>query len=156
MNVDGMLPFENQIAAYVKETENHVLYRVTPIFVDDELVCRGVLMEAMSVEDNGEDLLFCVYVYNNQPGITINYKTGASYLSGSQGEGGGVEEEPERVEVSSTFILNKNSKKIHTETCSYGKSTSEKNKEIYTGLYSVLIESGYSACSHCEPTAKYQ
>ena len=78
MNVDGMLPFENMVADYIKETDNHVLYRVTPIFVDEELVARGVLLEAKSVEDNGEGILFCVYVYNNQPGVEIDYLTGAS------------------------------------------------------------------------------
>lgn len=83
LNVDGMLPFENMIADYVKETENHVMYRVTPVFEGDNLVASGVLLEAQSVEDQGEDLQFCVYVYNVQPGITIDYATGAS-SSGDQ------------------------------------------------------------------------
>lgn len=78
MNVDGMLPFENMVADYVKETGNHVLYRVTPMFEGQELVARGVLMEAKSVEDGGEGILFCVYVYNNQPGVIIDYLTGES------------------------------------------------------------------------------
>jgi hypothetical protein len=76
-----MLPFENDIAAYVKSTGNHVLYRVTPIFEEGELVARGVLMEARSVEDNGEGICFCIYVYNNQAGVVINYKTGESRLA---------------------------------------------------------------------------
>ncbi len=80
MNVQGMLPFENMVADYVKETQNHVLYRVTPIFEDENLVASGVQMEAMSVEDQGEGILFHVYVYNVQPGITIDYKTGESSL----------------------------------------------------------------------------
>ena len=83
LNVDGMLPFENMIADYVKETENHVMYWVTPVFEGDNLVASGVLLEAQSVEDQGEDLQFCVYVYNVQPGITIDYATGAS-SSGEQ------------------------------------------------------------------------
>lgn len=78
MNVEGMLPFENMVADYIKETGNHVLYRVTPVFQDNELVARGVLIEAKSVEDNGEGILFCVYVYNNQPGVEIDYLTGES------------------------------------------------------------------------------
>lgn len=78
MNVEGMLPFENMVADYIKETDNHVLYRVTPVFQDNELVARGVLIEAKSVEDNGEGILFCVYVYNNQPGVKIDYLTGLS------------------------------------------------------------------------------
>lgn len=80
LNIDGMLPFENQVADYVKETNNHVLYRVTPIFKDDELVARGVHMEAYSVEDNGSGVCFNVYVYNIQPGIIIDYATGNSSL----------------------------------------------------------------------------
>ena len=78
MNTEGMLPFENMVADYIKETGNHVLYRVTPVFQDEELVARGVLLEAKSVEDDGEGILFCVYVYNNQPGVEIDYLTGES------------------------------------------------------------------------------
>ena len=77
-NVDGMLPFENMIADYVKETNNHVLYRVTPVYDGDDLVAKGVQMEAYSVEDDGEGVLFNVFVYNVQPGITIDYATGNS------------------------------------------------------------------------------
>lgn len=78
LNVTGMLPFENEIANYVKHTGNHVLYSVTPIFENDNLVASGVLMEAKSIEDNGEGVCFCVYCYNEQPGITIDHKTGNS------------------------------------------------------------------------------
>jgi DNA-entry nuclease len=78
MNVEGMLPFENWVAEYVRETNNHVLYRVTPIFEGDNLVVNGVLMEAYSVEDNGFGVEFCVFVYNVQPGIEIDYRTGES------------------------------------------------------------------------------
>lgn len=82
LNVTGMLPFENMVADYVKETNNHVLYRVTPIFEGNDLVAKGVQMEAMSVEDKGESISFNVFVYNVQPGITIDYVTGNSSLSG--------------------------------------------------------------------------
>lgn len=81
LNVDGMLPFENQIAEYVKKTNKHVLYRVTPIFKDKNLVASGVQMEAESVEDRGKSICFNVYVYNNQPGVEIDYKTGKSKLT---------------------------------------------------------------------------
>ena len=80
MNVDGMLPFENMVADYVRETDNHVLYRVTPVFLDDNLLASGVQIEAYSVEDNGEGICFNVYVYNAQPGIEIDYATGESAL----------------------------------------------------------------------------
>ena len=85
MNVDGMLPFENEVADYIESTGNHVLYRVSPIFEGDELVARGVQMEAYSIEDNGEGVQFNVYVYNVQPGIVIDYATGESQLADSVG-----------------------------------------------------------------------
>ena len=78
MNVEGMLPFENEVAGYVRATGNHVLYRVTPVFTGDNLVAEGVMMEAYSVEDEGKGVQFCVFVYNVQPGIQINYATGES------------------------------------------------------------------------------
>ena len=78
LNVQGMLPFENMTADYIKETGNHVMYRVTPVFEGDNLVASGVLMEAKSVENQGEGILFCVYVYNVQPGVSIDYATGDS------------------------------------------------------------------------------
>ena len=79
MNVDGMLPFENYTANYIEETGNHVLYRVTPVYSEDNLVADGVLMEAQSVEDNGT-LQFNVFCYNVQPGVIIDYATGESRL----------------------------------------------------------------------------
>ena len=83
MNVKGMLPFENMVADYVKETGNHVMYRVTPLFEGDNLLADGVLMEAKSVEDDGEDILFNVFCYNVQPGVSIDYATGTSSLDGT-------------------------------------------------------------------------
>ena len=84
MNVDGMLPFENMVADYVKETGNHVLYRVTPVFEEDDLLASGVQMEALSVEDEGADISYNVFVYNVQPGISIDYATGDSAVSESE------------------------------------------------------------------------
>ena len=80
MNIKGMLDFENKVADYIKSTNNHVLYRVTPVYKDDNLLATGVIIEAKSVEDNGEGILFNVFVYNIQNGIDINYKTGESSL----------------------------------------------------------------------------
>ncbi|MBQ2835953.1 MAG: DNA/RNA non-specific endonuclease [Clostridia bacterium] len=83
MNVEGMLPFENQVAEYINEKEDenrHVLYRVTPIFEGDNLIASGVQMEAYSMEDNGEGVCFNVYVYNVQPGVNIDYETGRSWI----------------------------------------------------------------------------
>ena len=84
MNVEGMLPFENQVAEYIEDTNHHVLYRVTPIFEGDNLIASGVQMEAKSVEDNGKEVCFNVYVYNIQPGVTIDYATGESKLAQPQ------------------------------------------------------------------------
>ena len=80
MNVEGMLPFENMVADYIKETGNHVFYRVTPIFEGDNLVVNGVQMEAYSIEDAGSGIEFNVFVYNVQTQIEINYATGESRL----------------------------------------------------------------------------
>ena len=82
MNVDGMLPFENMVADYVQETGNHVMYRVTPYYDGNNLLANGVQVEAMSVEDDGDGILFNVYVYNAQPGVVIDYATGDSWLEG--------------------------------------------------------------------------
>ena len=80
MNTEGMLPFENQVAEYIEKTGNHVLYRVTPVYKDRNLLASGVQIEAKSVEDNGEGVCFNVYVYNVQEGIEIDYRTGESQL----------------------------------------------------------------------------
>lgn len=85
MNVKGMLPFEERVAKYLDENDCHVLYRVTPIFEGDNLLASGVLMEAYSVEDSGAGICFCVYCYNVQPGVEIEYKTGESWVAESSG-----------------------------------------------------------------------
>ncbi|MBQ8550186.1 MAG: DNA/RNA non-specific endonuclease [Clostridia bacterium] len=144
MNVDGMLPFENMVADYVKETGNHVMYRVTPIYVGNELLCRGVQMEAYSVEDDGID--FNVYVFNVQPGVEIDYKTGESRLSDSAPA---VSSQPENSDVTVTFALNTNTKKYHRVDCDSVKDMNPNNKKIYTGPLSGL--EGYSPCGNCKP-----
>lgn len=154
LNVDGMLPFENMVADYVKESENHVMYRVTPIFVGSELVARGVLMEAMSVEDGGEDISFCVYVYNCQPGITIDYNTGKSHLNTAPPEDIPEDDSSELTgprEIAGVFVLNASTETIHKESCRSISQMSEKNKILYTGLYSDLISDGYNPCGNCKP-----
>ena len=108
-NVEGMLPFENEVAEYVKETNNHVLYRVTPVFKDTELVARGVKIEAYSVEDSGEGVEFNVFVYNVQPDITINYQDGTSSGSGQIVDGVVKDKETHN---SGAVIGNKNTKYI--------------------------------------------
>ena len=85
LNIEGMLPFENQVADYVKETGNHVLYRVTPLYDGADLVAKGVLMEGRSVEDGGAGVSYCVYAYNAQPGVAIDYATGSSWADAAVG-----------------------------------------------------------------------
>lgn len=147
-NVEGMLPFENMIADYIKETKNHVLYRVTPIFDGQNLVARGVQMEALSIEDNGDGVCFNVYAYNSQPGIFIDYATGNNWEDGKQYtaniDGGEVSEEV-------TYILNTSSMKFHTEDCSQGNGIKESNKEIFTGDKADLIQRGYASSGCCNP-----
>lgn len=143
MNVEGMLPFENMVADYVKETENHVLYRVSPVYDGDDLVARGVQMEALSVEDEGEGVSFNVYVYNSQPGVEIDYATGVSWLEG--------EARPEEDEPEVSYILNTSSKKFHLPTCSGASSMKKENREEYTGSREDLIAQGYEPCGTCKP-----
>ena len=144
LNVEGMLPFENMIADYVKETENHVLYRVTPVFSGSNLVADGVRMEAMSVEDRGEGICFDVYAYNVQPGIEIDYATGDSRLAGSMGE-------RDTADSSGSYVLNTNSCKFHRQDCSSVKDIKEENRENYNGSRSALLEMGYAPCGRCKP-----
>lgn len=178
LNVDGMLPFENMVADYVKETDNHVLYRVTPIFTGDNLVADGVLMEGYSVEDEGDGICFCVYAYNVQPGITIDYATGDSWLSSEKGNsdsssGGNsavsqsaadksgtqqaavqtesVKETSTPVSTGTEYILNTNTKKFHYPSCSSVKQMKASNKKEYTGSRDDLIAQGYDPCKKCNP-----
>ncbi len=178
LNVEGMLPFENMVADYVKETDNHVLYRVTPIFTGDNLVADGVLMEGYSVEDEGDGICFCVYAYNVQPGITIDYATGDSWLSSENGNsdsssGGNsavsqsaadksgtqqaavqtesVKETSAPVSTGTEYILNTNTKKFHYPSCSSVKQMKASNKKEYTGSRDDLIAQGYDPCKKCNP-----
>lgn len=144
LNVEGMLPFEDMVADYIKETGNRVLYRVTPYFEGTDLLARGVEMEAWSVEDNGEGICFHVFVYNVQPGITIDYATGESCLTPT-------EEPPVPPEETQTYILNINSKKFHLPTCSGAASIKEENRQEYTGTRQDLIDQGYEPCKTCDP-----
>lgn len=144
LNVDGMLPFENLVADYVHETDHHVLYRVTPVFENSNLVASGVLMEAQSVED--DDVLFCVYCYNVQPKVTIDYATGESHAS----EDTNIQETSQSTDEQ-TYIVNENTKKFHLPSCSSVKDMNSGNKREFTGDRQELLDEGYSACKTCHP-----
>ena len=153
LNIEGMLPFENLVADYVKETENHVLYRVTPIYDGNDLVARGVLMEGYSVEDEGEGVTFCVFAYNNQPGIVINYANGLSRLAtAEEWNGNEPTDNPEDLlrlpNETDTFKINTKSKKIHTTTCSGVAHITD----TCTGdMIAALKADGYTMCGTCDP-----
>ncbi len=163
LNVTGMLPFENMVADYVKETNNHVLYRVTPVFRDDNLIADGVLMEAKSVEDDGEGILFNVFVYNVQPGITINYKTGESHLTNAESEkiteatdndktNNSLQTQNENAKSNLKYILNTNSKKVHKPNCRTLKNLSLSNKSESSQQLSQIKSMGYVPCKVCNPS----
>ena len=152
-NVMGMLPFENQVADYIKDTENHVLYRVTPIYNGNNLVATGVLMEAYSVEDNGEGVTFCVFVYNVQPGVVINYATGESHLAGesdtSEKAPANGNDDNSQDDLETYFVLNTNSKLIHASNCANAAKISDKNREEYSGDLEDIIDDGYKKAGCC-------
>lgn len=164
LNVTGMLPFENMVADYVKETGNHVLYRVTPVFDGNNLVASGVVMEAESVEDKGDGILFCVYCYNAQPGVSIDYATGDSQLNDS----GAADTTPSATQTPATvtptpqapnttqaqeqiYVLNTNTHKFHNPGCSSVKQIKDGNRQDYTGGRDDLISMGYEPCKKCNP-----
>ncbi len=143
LNTEGMLPFENMVADYIKETEHHVLYRVTPVFIGDDLLAQGVIMEAWSVEDGGEGICFCVFCYNVQPGVVFDYATGDNHAADELPEDDAV--------VVVTFVLNTQSKKFHLPTCRYATSIKEENRQEYGGNRESLLADGYSPCGTCDP-----
>ena len=169
MNKEGMLPFENAVADYVRETGNHVLYRSRPIFVGDEPLARGVHIEAYSVEDSGEGVSFNVFCYNVQPGIEIDYATGESRQAEHTATDGAAATETEDVaaasantssqttdrsgpdEVGYKYVLNTNTKKFHYPYCDSVNQMADKNKEYSDSSREEIIASGYSPCKNCNP-----
>lgn len=164
MNTEGMLPFEDMVADYVHETENHVMYRVTPVFEGEDLVASGVQMEAESVEDDGAGICFNVYVYNVQPDITIDYATGDNWemTEEEKAEQEVQTAESARKETDSseadtaaaeeqTYILNKNTHKFHLPDCSGAADIKEKNREEFNGTREEVIAQGYEPCGRCDP-----
>ena len=145
MNVEGMLPYENQIDDYIESTGNHVLYRATPVYEGGDLVARGVLLEARSVEDDGRGLSFCVFCFNVEPGVTIDYATGASAADGT------MQEEDLVDETKFNYILNTNTKRIHEPSCPSVDDMKEKNKQGFNGTVEEAEAKGYVPCGRCKP-----
>lgn len=160
LNIQGMLPFENMVADYVKETGNHVAYRVTPIFDGTNLLANGVLMEGYSIEDDGDGICYCVFAYNSQPGVVIDYATGDSELekqsvtpttvTNSYSETSPTQA-TESTKASISYVLNTNTKKFHYPSCSSVKQMKESNKQYFEGDRDDVIARGYVPCKKCNP-----
>ena len=147
MNINGMLPFENMVADYIKETGNHVAYRITPIFEGRNLVCSGVQMEAYSVEDDGDGICFNVYCYNVQPGITINYANGdSSGPSSNNNTTSSTQSSTQNNNSASSgdmvWIPNSGSKYHSHSGCSNMKNPRQVTKQE-------AINQGFDACKKC-------
>lgn len=163
LNLRGMLPFENQTADYIRETGCHVMCRATPYFLGDELVCRGVVLEGLSVEDGGEGICFCVFAYNVQPGVEINYADGSSSAQQppapadvpataepSLAPTPAPTPEPPAIPVSANYIGNKNTGKFHVSSCPEIKKMKESNK-VPLSSREEAIAGGYVGCKKCSP-----
>ncbi len=145
LNVQGMEPFEFLVRNYVTDTQNHVLYRATPLFTGNNLVADGVLIEAESIEDSGEGISFCVWCFNVQPGVIIDYATGAN-------ESDGTVTTESTIDVTQfDYIININSGKFHYPNCESVATISEKNMRGYNGTREELIDLGFEPCGSCKP-----
>lgn len=179
LNIEGMLPYETLTAKYMDNNpDNHVLYRVTPVFIDSELVARGVLMEGYSVEDNGAGINFCVFCYNVQPDVEINYADGESSYKGSTGKSSDTSDSTSGAgftgytnessssgdstnegsgftgytnENASSYVVNTSSKKFHTADCKNADKISDKNREVVNESRDELIADGYEPSKCCNP-----
>lgn len=147
-NVTGMLPFENSVAHYLESNPgHHVLYRVTPVYRGKEQIARGVLMEGKSVED--KKISFNIFVFNVQPGESINYKTGV--VRDKSGSSSSADSKHTAGSAKRTYVVNTNTGKFHYPSCSAAKRTLPKNKETVKASRRELIREGYDPCGICEP-----
>ena len=168
MNVEGMLPFENEVADYIKASGAHVLYRATPVFRGKDRVARGVQIEAYSLEDSGKTFSLNVYCYNVQPGVKINYKNGKNALdpdtapageraaapAGAVAENDGVAGDENDVgdeNDAAAFILNTNTMRFHKPDCKGAATIKEHNRKLFYGTRDEALEAGYVPCGMCEP-----
>ncbi len=164
LNTEGMQPFELQVLDYVRQTGNHVLYRVRPVFEGENLVASGVIMEGLSVEDHGKAISFCVYAYNVQPGVIIDYRTGDSRLDPDYDhseEQKVMPETPETVDRNSAheeetatevgYVLNTNTHKFHRPSCDSVADMKDKNKVVTEESRNEIIRKGYEPCGRCKP-----
>ena len=161
LNTKGMLPFENMVADYIKDTGNHVMYRCTPVFVGNELVARGVHLEAYSVEDNGDGICFNVFIFNVQPGVKIDYLTGESSLEGestttptpkpSVTPKPTPKPSPSSTAQAQSYVLNTKTHVFHYASCRHVSSIKDANRKNFTGSRDALISDGFKPCGSCHP-----
>ena len=160
LNLDGMLNIEDQVCWYVRNSGNHVKYRVTPWYEGNNLVATGVQIEARSVEDDGAGICLNVFCFNVQPGVVIDYSTGESYaetVSDDQPSAeitrNVIEPEPDTFTPSDgvTYVLNTNTYRFHLHDCQSVQDMKEKNRQEFFGTREELIEDGYVPCGRCNP-----
>lgn len=162
LNTKGMLPFENMVADYIKDTGNHVMYRCTPVFAGNELVARGVHLEAYSVEDKGDGICFNVFIFNVQPGVKIDYLTGESSLENENTAPTPTPKpsvtpkptpkpSPSSTAQAQSYVLNTKTHVFHYASCRHVSSIKDANRKNFTGSRDTLISRGYSPCGSCHP-----
>ncbi len=147
MNQETMQGFEQRILGHIRNTGNHVLLRVTPVYQGSELVARGVHYEAQSIEDGGRAISINAFLWNVQPGIAIDYATGESQIEVTD-ELTPTSSAPNAV---ADYILNTRSKKFHYPTCASVRDMKEKNKDYFTGSREDVMQQGYTPCGNCHP-----
>lgn len=162
LNTKGMLPFENMVADYIKDTGNHVMYRCTPVFAGNELVARGVQLEAYSVEDKGDGIYFNVFIFNVQPGVKIDYLTGESSLEDesttptptpkpSSAPKPTPKPSPSSTAQAQSYVLNTKTHVFHYASCRHVSSIKDANRKNFTGSRDALISDGFKPCGSCHP-----
>lgn len=162
LNTKGMLPFENMVADYIKDTGHHVMYRCTPVFAGNELVARGVQLEAYSVEDKGDGIYFNVFIFNVQPGVKIDYLTGESSLENentaptptpkpSSAPKPTPKPSPSSTAQAQSYVLNTKTHVFHYASCRHVSSIKDANRKNFTGSRDALISDGFKPCGSCHP-----
>ena len=162
LNTKGMLPFENMVADYIKDTGNHVMYRCTPVFAENELVARGVHLEAYSVEDKGDGICFNVFIFNVQPGIKIDYLTGESSLEDESTAPTPTPKpsvtpkptpkpSPSSTAQAQSYVLNTSTHVFHYASCRHVSSIKDANRKNFTGSRDTLINDGFKPYGSCHP-----
>lgn len=149
MNAEAMLPYEEDVANYIDYTGNHVLYRATPVFKDQELVCRGILLEAESLEDEGRGICFSLFFPNVQPGVAIDYETGESHKAHQPDHEQAADAAQEN--TPQAYVLNTSSTRFHKPTCDSVADMNPENRAEVTDTRANLVADGYEPCGSCQP-----